>query len=171
MPRVVIAIPKSLRRRAAEIEGWLDLGCPEKAITKLGPLLETAEARAAGLYLRTRALVGLERYAEALNDIEALRALNPDPDWLDLTEAWCQKRVGNVRASVACMERLLARSPRSALGHFNLGCYLALLGDKARALDEVTRACGLDEKFRKSAATEADLASLRGDPEFERLIA
>ena len=167
---MVIAIPKPLRRRATEIEGWLDLGCPEKAITKLAPLLETTEARAAGLYLRTRALVGLERYGEALLDIEALRSLDPDPEWLDLTEAWCLKRLGNVQGSAACMERLITRTPRSAIGHFNLACYLALLGEKSRALDEVTKACGLDEKFRKSAANEADLTSLRGDPEFERLI-
>jgi hypothetical protein len=68
------------------------------------------------------------------------------------------------------MERLLARTPRSAIGHFNLGCYLALLGDAERALQEVTLACGMDAGFRRAAAGEADLVALRGVPAFEALL-
>jgi hypothetical protein len=68
------------------------------------------------------------------------------------------------------MERLLSRSHRSAIGHFNLGCYLALLGQRDRAIEEVTVACGLDDRFRAAASTEADLVSLRGDARFEELL-
>ena len=69
-----------------------------------------------------------------------------------------------------CMERLLERSHRSAIGHFNLGCYLALLGQTERAIEEVTLACGLEEKYRQTAASEDDLKSLRGDSGFEQLL-
>ena len=67
------------------------------------------------------------------------------------------------------MRRLLKRSRRSAIGHFNLGCYLALLGETMRALDEVTVACGIDPSFRKMLAEEDDLKSLQGLPGFESL--
>lgn len=169
MPRL-LNIPESLRRRAVEAEGWLEIGCPQKAIEKIAPLLETPGARPVGLYFRTRALVALGDHAEALVDIEELRPLDSDPDWLDLTEAWCLKRTNQLEGSVGCMERMIARSHQSAIGHFNLGCYLALLGQNDRAIDEVTVACGLDDNYRSLAAEEGDLASLKGDPRFEQLL-
>ena len=68
------------------------------------------------------------------------------------------------------MKDLLARDPRCAIGHFNLGCYLALAGRLADALDEVTIACGIDETFRSHAMDETDLDGLRGDARFEALL-
>ncbi len=168
--RVVLSVPDSLTRRAAEVEGWLDLERPDKALGRMGPLLETPGARPAALYLRTRAFVGLGRHEEALADLEELRPFDPDPEWLDLTEAWCLKRVGKLEGAVACMQRLVERSRRSAIGHYNLGCYLALLGDKERAIDEVTVACGIEARLRSAATEESDLDSLRGDPRFEALL-
>ena len=70
-----------------------------------------------------------------------------------------------------CSSNLLYRNPRSAIGHFNLGCYLALSGDKERALDEVSIACGLDESFRPMLHDEVDLISLRQDPRYQELAA
>lgn len=166
----MVQIPESLRRRAAEAEGWLELRCPQKAIEKIQPLLDTPDARPAGLYLRTRALIDQGEHAEALKDLAELRPLGTDPDWVDLTEAWCLKRLGRLEDAVARMEEMIARSHQSAIGHFNLGCYLALLGQKDRAIDEVTLACGLSDDYRKLAVDEEDLASLRGDPRFDELL-
>lgn len=166
----MIDVPKSLRRLTLEVEGWLELDCPQKALAKLEPLLATPGARPAGLYLETRALVALGRYGDALDRLSELRTFHSDADWLDLTEAWCRKRTGDVRGAADCMQRLLGRSRRSAIGHYNLGCYLALLGDKDRAIDEVTLACGLERELRRAAASEQDLESLHGDPRFDDLI-
>ncbi len=167
---MVVSVPSSLSRLALEVEGWLDLHCPEQALAKVAPLLAVPGARSAGLYFRTRALVELGRCEEALACLTELRPFEQDPDWLDLTEAWCLKRVGNVTEAAACMERLLQRSRRSAVGHYNLGCYLALLGQRDRAIDEVSLACGMEAAFRRHLATETDLGSLRGDPRFDQLM-
>ena len=163
-----VGVPESLSRVAVEVEGWLELHCPEQALAKLAPLLEAPAARSAGLYFRTRALVELGRYAEALSVLDELRPFEQDPDWLDLTQAWCLKRVGRVDQAAACMERMLQRS-RSAIGHYNLGCYLALLGNRERAIDEVSIACGMQAEFRRHAAREGDLECLHGDPRFDKL--
>jgi tetratricopeptide (TPR) repeat protein len=172
LPRAEAApsVPPSLARVVVEIDGWFDLGAFERALLQTRRLRDHPGARPLGLELAARALVELGRYAEALACIEELRDLFHDPDWLDLTEAWCRKRVGDVQGAAGCMERLLARTPRSAIGHFNLGCYLALLGDAERALQEVTLACGMDAGFRRAAAGEADLVALRGVPAFEALL-
>ena len=162
-------VPQSVQRLAVEIEGWLDMKCPERALDRLETLLEVPGARPVGLALRTRAHVDMKRYADALGDLAELRSFEHDEDWADLTEAWCRKRSDDLEGAKGCMERLIARRNHSAIGHFNLGCYLALLGDRSRALDEVTVACGIDPTFRRLLAEESDLDSLGGMPEFESL--
>ena len=169
MPRL-IAVPPLFQRLAEEIDGWLELSCPDKALERLQPMLDDPAARQAALYLRVRALVLQAQYDAALRDVAALRQSSMDPDWLDLTEAWCEKRVGNLPAAIACMQNLLARNQRSGIGHFNLGCYLALAGRLQEALDEVTVACGIDEEFRALAHGERDLDALVGDPRFQALL-
>lgn len=158
------------QRLVVEVDGWIDLDCGEKAVQRLQPLLDDPATHAVAIGLRARALVALGRHAAALADIATLRAQDADPEWLDLTEAWCRKRTGDLDGSIRCMKDLLARDPRSAIGHFNLGCYLALAGRLAEALDEVTIACGIDETFRSLAIDETDLDALRGDARFEGLL-
>lgn len=172
LPRQLVhSVPQSLLRRTVEIDGWLDLGCPKVALDKLPPLLDTPGARPVGLMFRVRALVALAQYRDALVDLAELDNLHHDPEWLELTRAWCMKRVGDLAGAARCMERLIARTPDSGIGHFNLGCYLALAGDTERALAMVTRACQLDPHFRSTPLDDSDLDALRGRPEFESLRA
>ena len=171
LPGTVFPVPKDLQRLVAEIDGWLDLRCPDKALERLQPLLDRPEARPAGLALRVRAYAATKKHRDALADIAELRGTTYDADWLDLTEAWCRKRSQDLPGAVRCMEQLLQRSPKSAIGHFNLACYLALSGERDRALDEVTLACGLDQEFRGMLADEPDLDTLRRDRRFQRLSA
>ena len=153
-----------------EIDAWISFGCPDRALAKLEPLLTTVGARPAGLALQIRALIELDRYPEALDCIHELRGLGSDDEWLDVTEGWCHKRLDDLQAAIACMQRLVARTRKSAIGHFNLGCYLALDGKVEEAIDEVTLACGLDQNFRLLAEKEHDLESLRDHPRFLDLL-
>ncbi len=163
-------VPDNLRRLAIEIDGWLDFDQPDKALERVGPLLEVPEARPIGLALRIRARVALGDYLKALSDIEEARTFSGDSEWVDVTEAWCLKRSGDLPGAAEQMRKLLARDPKSAIGHYNLGCYLALLGQTQEALDKISIACGLEESYRKAARAESDLGSLREMPEFQKLI-
>ena len=163
-------VPATLRRLADQIDGWLDLRCPERALDLLGPILADPEARAAGLSMRIRAFVRQGRHRDALEDLGELRRTHPPDDWVDLTEAWCRKRANDLTGAIRCMEQLLARNPRSDIGHFNLGCYLALAGQRDRAIDEITIACGLDSDLRDHLRDEPDLDTLRKDERFRVLL-
>ena len=166
----MIPVPPSLQRLADQIDGWLDLRCPERALELLDPMLADPDGRPAGLTMRIRAYVRQARYDAALIDLDELRRTQPPLDWIDLTEAWCRKRTNDLAGAIRCMEQLLARNARSDIGHFNLGCYLALAGERDRAIDEVTIACGIDAEFRDLLRDETDLDGLRNDPRFRQLL-
>lgn len=167
---IVPPVPPPLQRLADEIDGWLDLRCPDRALDLLGPMLADATGRPAGLVLRVRAFARLGRFADALPDLAELRRIDPADDWVDLTEAWCMKRTGDLGGAIRCLERLLARDARSDVGHFNLGCYLALAGDRDRAIDELSLACGLNDECRDFVRDDPDLDGLRTDPRFRLLL-
>ena len=163
-------IPPALQRLADQIDGWLDLRVPERALALLDPLLAEPAARPAALTMRVRALARLGRYADALPDLAELRQAAPAEDWVDETEAWLRKRTGDLPGAIRCLERLTARNHRSDLAHFNLGCYLALAGETERAIDEVTLACGLNPECRDFARDDPDLDALRTDARFRELL-
>lgn len=163
-------VPEAHQRLADQVDGWLDLRCPDKALELLGPMLADEAARDAGLYLRVRALVRLGRYHDALPDLAALAKRHPEEPWVPLTVAFCLKRTGEVRHAITVLRALLGRDHRQALAHFNLACYLALDGQPDAAIDALTLACGLDPEHRLFARDEPDFDSLRTDPRFRQLV-
>ncbi|MBK8101520.1 MAG: hypothetical protein IPK26_30945 [Planctomycetes bacterium] len=163
-------LPDHLQRIADEIDGWLELRCPERAFERLDTLLAHPIGRTEGLALRVRALVAQARHDEALHDLAELRKTAFDPEWVDLVDAWCKKRTQDLPGAVACMERVVERNPESAIGHFNLACYAALAGDGERALAEIGVACRIDQTLREFAAHERDLHTLHDDPRFQAIL-
>ena len=158
----------SQQRLALEAEGWLELKLPDEALPRIERLLRTSMGRPLGLHLRVRAFVELARYRDALRDLDELEGYEHDAEWLDVTEAWCRKRIDDLDGAIDCMRRLIERNRRSAIGHFNLGCYLALAGHPDEAINELTLACGIDPTFRKLAREEKDLESLHDLRQFPR---
>ena len=163
-------IPPAHQRLADQIDGWLDLRCPDKALALVAPMLADAGARAAGLWLRVRALVRLGDYPQALPDLAELARLHPDESWVPLTDAFCRKRTGDLRGAADVLRRLLQRDHKNATAHFNLACYLALAGDQDGAIDALSLACGLDAEHRLFARDEPDFDSLRTDERFRALL-
>ncbi|MEO0478022.1 MAG: tetratricopeptide repeat protein [Planctomycetota bacterium] len=163
-------VPPGLARVAREIDGWLDLGRAERALSLLPKLREHPGTRPFSLSCEVRALILLERFDDALSCLRELRHFEVDPVWLEVNEAWCYKRVDNLSAAIEAMQRLIDRAPEEAIGHYNLGCYLALRGESEQAIAALARAFAIDNDFREHAVEEHDLDSLRQHDAFRFLL-
>jgi tetratricopeptide (TPR) repeat protein len=69
------------------------------------------------------------------------------------------------------LRSLVETSPQYPMLVFNLACCESLTGRTTDALDHLRQAIDMSEQFRDLARSDSDLDAIRGEPEFERLIA
>jgi tetratricopeptide (TPR) repeat protein len=118
-------------------------------------LLEGEALRALGDW--ERALVPLARVAEAKpRRLEA---------WLGL--GWCLKRLGRLDEAIRMLQRGRDASPSQAIVLYNLACYHSLAGDVPAAIENLTQAIALDDRYRDLTGTERDFDPIRTDPRFQ----
>jgi tetratricopeptide (TPR) repeat protein len=77
---------------------------------------------------------------------------------------------GDFVAAQELFERALKRDPDAADTHYALAATRARLGAIEAALQALERAVELKHVLRVRAQSDADLAPLRNDPEFERIV-
>jgi tetratricopeptide (TPR) repeat protein len=77
---------------------------------------------------------------------------------------------GDFVAAQELFERALKRDPEAADTHYALAAARARLGSVESALQALERAVELRSVLRVRAQADADLAPLRNDPEFERIV-
>jgi len=68
------------------------------------------------------------------------------------------------------LSELVVRAPELAEGQYNYACALARLGDPSGALEHLKVALQADNELSVHAREDDDLASLRGRPEFEKIL-
>jgi tetratricopeptide (TPR) repeat protein len=96
-------------------------------------------------------------------------ALPRDPDAL-YDRGVIELNRGDYVAAQELFERALKRDPEAADTHYALAATRARLGAIEAALQALERAVELKSVLRVRAQSDADLAPLRNDPEFERII-
>ncbi|HLM57782.1 MAG TPA: tetratricopeptide repeat protein [Pyrinomonadaceae bacterium] len=96
-------------------------------------------------------------------------ALPRDPDLLYERGVYELNR-GDFVAAQEMFERALKRDPSAADTHYALAATRARLGAVASALQSLEKAIELRAVLRVRAQSDADLAPLRSDPEFERIV-
>jgi tetratricopeptide (TPR) repeat protein len=96
-------------------------------------------------------------------------ALPRDPDSL-YDRGVIELNRGDFVAAQELFERALKRDPDAADTHYALAATRARLGAIEAALQALERAVELKHVLRVRAQSDADLAPLRNDPEFERIV-
>lgn len=117
----------------------------------------------------------LYRRTARLEDAEemARRALELDPDSVDVRNNYGNLlvRMGKLEEAEAQYRAAMRIEPTHAWPHYNLACLYSLQGAHDRALERLRFAIQQHEPFREEALKDEDLDPLRGDPEFQRIIA
>lgn len=141
--------------------GWLDLGLPEEALAELTPLPWRLRMRRPMLELKLAAEMRSASWNAAADTARVLCLKEPDEPQYFLHAAYCLHETGDTLA--AC--RWLLRGPRCLLGsavfHYNLACYLSVLGELSRARAHLGTAFMLDDTLRDEALKDEDLAAIR----------
>lgn len=79
---------------------------------------------------------------------------------------WCHKRLGRIVDAIAALRRAVEAFPDQPVLHYNLACYHSVAGDVAAAVEHLTRAITMDDRFRDLTGTERDFDAIRSDPRF-----
>jgi hypothetical protein len=135
---------------------------PQLARAHLGALLAAYE-------------LGPTRYAEGLAHGFAVQAaereLSPEQRSLALRALGVMLLTQDQpKAAAAALAELVVREPQLAEGLYNYACALARAGDPVGALVYLGRAFQIDRQLVEHARADPDLASLREDPAFQRML-
>lgn len=167
----MLDVNSRIRRRQCETqaEGYLELGMPEQALEVLERIGRPSNFTSHALYLKGEALRTMERYAEALTPLNQAALLSPEDVHLWLAIGWCRKRTGRVDLAIEALERAVEIDGSDALNHYNLACYLSLVGERERALSHLATALRIEPSYRSMVDDEHDFDAIRDDPEFRAL--
>jgi len=141
--------------------GWLELGLPEEALSELTALSARERMRRHALELRLLAEMEAHRWNAAADTGRLLCMKEPKEARFFIHAAYCLHETGDTLAARDWLMRGPAALMSDPLFHYNLACYLAVLGEGKRAKSHLDRAFELDESLREAARADTDLASLR----------
>jgi quercetin dioxygenase-like cupin family protein len=117
----------------------------------------------------------VRRGAVALTDDAAVLTVGGKPGAPHEVSAWeytfaagPHLRAGRYDEARRLLDEGLEAKPGNPSILYDFACVEALAGESDRALELLNEAVAADERFRKYARTDEDLASIRDDPRFPR---
>jgi tetratricopeptide (TPR) repeat protein len=130
-------------------------------------ILRTVSWRAIALDRTTARSLGDEFQAAFL---ESILAKDPDNIELLVQIGDLYSRRGDIEKSLGVDLKLVALCPQEKVFHYNLACSYSLRSEFDSALLALEKAFLLGYDDVEQLQTDADLANLRKDPRFQRLV-
>ncbi len=118
------------------------------------------------LFLKGQASRACGRYQQAVNFLQQSAQLDPENIHTFLALGWCYKRVGRTDLAIEAMEIAIKIDDESAIAHYNLACYWALVRQVKMAVLHLSNAFDLNPEFRDYVVSEPDFDAIRSDPDF-----
>lgn len=141
--------------------GWLELGLPDEALSELTGLSARDRMRRHALELRLLAEMECHRWNAAADTGRLLCLKEPKEARFFIHAAYCLHETGDTLAARDWLLRGPATLIEDPLFHYNIACYLAVLGDCKRAETHLERAFEMDASLRETAQEDTDLEALR----------
>jgi tetratricopeptide (TPR) repeat protein len=121
-------------------------------------------------YLSGMALRVMERYSEAIVELDRAAELDHDNVHVWLALGWCHKRTGRLDKAIEALEEALQVNDQQAIVHYNLACYWSLVRNVKFAVRYLEQAFELDPGYRDLVAQESDFDPIREHPRFQELM-
>ncbi len=148
-------------RRITAAQGYVELGLHEEARVELSHLPTSLRSRPDVLEISVLCLMNEQRWAEALAAAQKLCVLEPDQPGGYIHSAFCLHELGRTAEALDVLSRGPATLRTKPVYYYNLGCYLARLGQEEQALKLLKQSFEMDGDLRRDARHDPDLLSLR----------
>lgn len=155
-----------LERRILAAQGYVELGLHEEAREELSHLPPFASTRVDVIELNVLCYMGDQRWAEALALTQRLCSLEPGEPGGFIHAAYCLHELGRTAEALDLLARGPAALKTKPVYYYNLGCYLACLGEDEKALNLLKQSFEMDGSLRSHARKDPDLDRLR--PQLEK---
>jgi tetratricopeptide (TPR) repeat protein len=169
MLRAMEMSPQRAKRWLTEAEGYRELEMYDQALERLLALRDCPHYPLEYALLLGSVYRDRQEYQSAVPWFEKALQLDPGNVLATVGLGWCLKRSQRLGEAIQLYQAAIPQHPREALLHYNLACYLSLLGRTSDALGSLERALDLDADFRELMAEEKDFDPIRNLPEFQKL--
>ena len=140
--------------------GWLELGLADEALYEMETLPTGVRRQRQVLEVTLAAQMVGQKWNPASDTARLLCLKASNEPMFFLRAAFCLHETGDTLA--AC--NWLLRGPKTlfemAIFHYNLACYLWILGKGSRARSHLKQAITMDESFLEAAREDRDLAGI-----------
>lgn len=150
-----------LERRILAAQGYVELGLHDEARAELSHLPLQAAERVDVIELTVLCHMGDQRWAEALVLTQKLCELEPEEPGGFIHAAYCLHELGHTTEALDLLARGPATLRTKPVYYYNLGCYLACLGQDEKALNLLRQSFEMDGSLRSHARKDPDLDRLR----------
>ncbi len=149
------------RRRVRYARGYLELGLVREAATEVEAVDAAEQDDREVLGVRVDLHLAAREWEPAVQYGRRLAEAYPEAEhaWIGWAYALRElNRVAEARAVLLAAE--VRHGGQSAVLHYNLACYEALLGDLARARERLAEACRMEPRFQAESRQDPDLRPL-----------
>ena len=152
------------RRRVQYAQGYVALGLMAEAEAELDGIAAEDRKRAEVKSVRVDLHLAARQWRKVVIVASELARAHPEVENAWIGWAYALRELNRVDEAKGV---LLQAEPRhgeaSAVLHYNLACYDALLGELASARKRLARACAMDGQFKVAAQDDPDLEALRAE--------
>lgn len=147
-------------RVCAAVEGYLTLDLPDLAAAELDTLSPADREHPSALMALMAVEMNRKRWEAAVDT--GLRGCRNAPrrGAFFFHTAYCLHELGRTDAARKLLESAPQKMRGDPLYHYNLGCYLTVLGEGKDAETSLRRAFSMDPKLRDYARRDPDLRTL-----------
>ena len=148
-------------RRIMAAQGYVELGLHEEARGELSHLPPEQQERPDVMELNVLCHMNDHRWAEALSLAQELCRVEPEEPGGFIHAAFCLHELGRTEAALDLLARGPAALRTKPVYYYNVGCYLARLGQEEKALQLLKQSFEMDGDLRRDARKDPDLLCLR----------